>query len=59
MMIPMLRGMADGQMYSADKLEEMLAKSMGLAKHDLDVRATDVSHKIGLAKTYLARAGLV
>ena len=64
MMGPMLRGISDGRMYSVDRLEEILAERMGLAKHDLSVRtkggsATDVRRKIGLAKSYLRQAGLV
>ena len=64
MMGPMLRGMADGRICSVDRLEEILAERMGLAKHDLSVRtkggsATDVRRKIGLAKSYLRQAGLV
>ena len=64
MMGPMLRGISDGRMYSVDRLEEILAERMGLARHDLDVRAnggstTDVRRKIGLSKSYLRQAGLV
>lgn len=64
MAAPLLREIADGRTRSVGEIEEILARSMGLAMDDLNARtknslAADARHKIGRVKSSLKRAGLV
>lgn len=64
MAAPLLREIADGRTRSVGEIEEILARSMGLARADLNARtknslAADARHKIGRVKSSLKRAGLV
>ena len=63
MYVPMLEYIADGNVYTSSELEEFLAKHFSLTSAERQERlsggALTFCNRIGWAKTYLKKAGLV
>lgn len=63
MYVPMLEYIADGNVYTSSELEEFLAKRFSLTNVERQERlsggALTFCNRIGWAKTYLKKAGLV
>ncbi len=64
LMLPSLRGMADGAEHSVAELRDAVAKDLGLSQEDLlellpSGKQTLFSNRQGWAVTYMAKAGLV